>query len=52
MSVGSPAWVSHAGGIGKLMEVRGPKLHKTYPEKSMFMETRMLLVSHRADDSR
>ena len=44
MGTGTPGWVSHAGGIGKLIEARGPQLHKTYPEKSLFLESRMLLV--------
>ena len=44
MKAGNSGWISHAGGIGKLIEARGPELHKTYPEKSMFLESRMLLV--------
>jgi len=44
MRAGTPGWITHAGGIGKLIEARGPELHKTYPEKSIFLESRMLLV--------
>ena len=44
MTAGSVGWITHAGGIGRLIEVRGPQLHKTYPEKSLYLESRMLLV--------
>ncbi|KAL6716263.1 hypothetical protein ACLMJK_005829 [Lecanora helva] len=46
MGADGPGWVSHAGGIGKLLEARGPGRHKTYPEKSVYLESRLLLVSN------
>lgn len=51
MRAGTPGWISHAGGIGKLIEARGPQLHKTYPEKTIYLESRMLLVclSHESE---
>lgn len=44
MTAGSTGWITHAGGIGKLIGPRGPGLHKTFPEKSVYLESRMLLV--------
>lgn len=44
MTAETMGWITHAGGIGKLIEARGPELHKTYPEKSVYLESRMMLV--------
>ncbi len=38
--------ITHAGGIEKLMHARGPELHKSYPEKEIYLEARMILVRH------
>ena len=40
----SRRWITHAGGIEKLMIARGPKLHKSYPEKEIYLEARYILV--------
>ena len=40
----SRGWITHAGGIEKLMLARGPKLHKCYPEKEIYLEARYILV--------
>ena len=37
-------FITHAGGIEKLMLARGPKLHKSYPEKEIYLEARYILV--------
>ena len=36
--------ITHAGGIGKLIHARGPQLHKSYPEKEIYLEARVILV--------
>ncbi len=36
--------ISHAGGVAKLIEHRGPTRHQNYPEKTIYLETRMMLV--------
>lgn len=40
----SGGYVTHAGGIGKLIQFRGPELHKSYPEKEIYWEARIILV--------
>lgn len=37
--------ITHAGGIGKLVQARGPELHKTYPEKEIYLEARIILAA-------
>ncbi|PQE31940.1 C6 finger domain-containing protein [Rutstroemia sp. NJR-2017a WRK4] len=38
-------WKSHADGLAQLMELRGPSRHKGCPERSIFLEQRVVLVS-------
>ena len=40
----SHAYITHAGAIGKLIHARGPGLHKSYPEKEIYSEARVVLV--------
>ena len=40
----SRGWITHAGGIEKLMLARGPERHKSYPEKEIYLEARYILV--------
>lgn len=44
LNSGTRKWITHAGGIQKLMHARGPKLHKSYPEKEVYLEARYVLV--------
>lgn len=37
-------YITHAGAIGKLIHARGSALHKTYPEKEVYVEARVTLV--------
>lgn len=37
-------WITHAQGVAKLIEHRGPQRHQNYPEKTIFLEARMMLV--------
>ena len=41
-------WLQHAGGIGRLIELRGPWRHQTQPERDILRVARMIIVS-RAD---
>ncbi|KAM3078629.1 hypothetical protein ACMFMG_006497 [Clarireedia jacksonii] len=38
-------WTSHADGLARLMELRGPSRHKNCPERSVFLEHRVVLVT-------
>ncbi|KAL3418828.1 hypothetical protein PVAG01_09049 [Phlyctema vagabunda] len=38
-------WNQHARGLARLIELRGPWRHKTLPEKSVFLENRLILLS-------
>lgn len=38
-------WGQHADGLGRLLELRGPWRHKKFPEKSVLLEHRCILVS-------
>ena len=38
-------WIQHAGGLGRLLQVRGPQRHKTGNDKNVFLENRILLIS-------
>ncbi|KAG4436917.1 hypothetical protein IFR05_007605 [Cadophora sp. M221] len=38
------AWMSHASGIGLLLQLRGPSLHKPADMKGIFLEHRIMLV--------
>ena len=40
----TPGWITHAGGVGRLIQLRGPKDHQKYPEKTIFLESRRLIV--------
>ena len=40
----TPGWITHAGGVGRLIQLRGPRDHQKYPEKTIFLESRMLIV--------
>ena len=40
--------ITHAGGINKLIHARGPRLHKSYPEKEIYLEARIILVRQTA----
>ena len=44
LSPGTSGWITHAGGVGRLIQLRGPEEHQKYPEKTIFLESRMLLV--------
>lgn len=46
LTSGIHGWVTHAGGIGKLIYARGPELHKSYPEKEIYLESRIILVTN------
>jgi hypothetical protein len=37
-------WVRHAGGIGKLLEARGPWRHKDRSSRKVFLENRINVV--------
>ncbi|KAK4696615.1 hypothetical protein P7C71_g1331, partial [Lecanoromycetidae sp. Uapishka_2] len=39
-----PGWITHAQGVAKLIEHRGPQRHQQYPEKTIFIESRMTLI--------
>ena len=36
--------MTHGGGIEKLIHARGPELHKSYPEKEIYGQARMIIV--------
>ncbi|KAJ5810375.1 uncharacterized protein N7503_002593, partial [Penicillium pulvis] len=38
-------WMLHADGLGRLLEWRGPRQLKSYAEKSIFLEHRIILVA-------
>ena len=40
----TPGWITHAGGVGRLIQLRGPKDHQKYPEKTILLESRRLIV--------
>jgi hypothetical protein len=35
----------HVDGLGRLIEMRGPSQYKHFPEKSLFLEHRSILVA-------
>lgn len=37
-------WIKHAGGIGRLIELRGPERHQTQPERDVFEANRINIV--------
>jgi hypothetical protein len=41
-------WVRHAGGIGRLIESRGPWRHKEGSERKVLQENRIYIVRHLA----
>lgn len=41
-------WLRHAGGIGRLIESRGPWRHKKLSERKVFQESRIYIVCHPA----
>jgi hypothetical protein len=41
-------WLRHAGGIGRLIESRGPWRHKELSERKVFQESRIYIVRHSA----
>lgn len=42
----STGLLTHAGGIKDLIYARGPELHKSYPEKEIYLEARVILVAN------
>ena len=38
-------WVQHAGGLGRLMEIRGPEVHQFQPLHDYFLFCRRVLIS-------
>ncbi|KAF2497988.1 hypothetical protein BU16DRAFT_616539 [Lophium mytilinum] len=44
MNTSDVGWVEHAGGIGRLMEVRGPRRHQLAPDHDYFLFFRRTLI--------
>ena len=42
----SIAWAEHAGGLGGVMEARGPWAHKKDPDRTLFLNNRVTLVGY------
>ena len=43
LSTQKKAWLHHAGGVGRLIEIRGPKRHQ-FPEDVMLLEAARPIV--------